>query len=62
GYHQSAVGHLSPFIHECRTYYLNSRTSFDAIFTYCGFIGIQSPSLLLAILNICIDVPHGYNI
>ncbi|MFQ1819959.1 formate C-acetyltransferase, partial [Aeromonas veronii] len=25
GYHQSAVGHLSPFIHECRTYYLNSR-------------------------------------
>ena len=24
GYHQSA-GHLSPFIHECRTYYLNSR-------------------------------------
>ncbi|MEH8219030.1 hypothetical protein, partial [Aeromonas veronii] len=26
GYHQSAVGHLSPFIHECRTYYLNSRT------------------------------------
>ncbi|WP_236766219.1 hypothetical protein [Aeromonas hydrophila] len=28
GYHQSAVGHLSPFIHECRTYYLNSRFSF----------------------------------
>ncbi|WP_429170576.1 hypothetical protein, partial [Aeromonas rivipollensis] len=27
GYHQSAVGHLSPFIHECRTYYLNSRTT-----------------------------------
>ncbi|WP_270829437.1 hypothetical protein, partial [Aeromonas sp. QDB20] len=27
GYHQSAVGHLSPFIHECRTYYLNSRLS-----------------------------------
>ncbi|WP_421168003.1 YecR family lipoprotein, partial [Aeromonas dhakensis] len=27
GYHQSAVGHLSPFIHECRTYYLNSRWS-----------------------------------
>ncbi|WP_204356924.1 hypothetical protein, partial [Aeromonas veronii] len=26
GYHQSAVGHLSPFIHECRTYYLNSRS------------------------------------
>ena len=25
GYHQSAVGHLSPFIYECRTYYLNSR-------------------------------------
>ncbi|MGE6106186.1 hypothetical protein ACLHZT_21765, partial [Aeromonas veronii] len=25
--HQSAVGHLSPFIHECRTYYLNSRTT-----------------------------------
>ena len=25
GYPQSAVGHLSPFIHECRTYYLNSR-------------------------------------
>ncbi|QLL84250.1 class I SAM-dependent methyltransferase [Aeromonas caviae] len=30
GYHQSAVGHLSPFIHECRTYYLNSR--FDWIY------------------------------
>ncbi len=30
---------------------------FDAIFTYCGLIGIQSPSLLLAILNICIEVP-----
>ncbi|WP_190284292.1 hypothetical protein [Aeromonas hydrophila] len=30
GYHQSAVGHLSPFIHECRTYYLNSRTTIDA--------------------------------
>ncbi|MGE6109180.1 hypothetical protein [Aeromonas sobria] len=29
GYHQSAVGHLSPFIHECRTYYLNSRTKLD---------------------------------
>ncbi|MFQ2076412.1 hypothetical protein ACK33T_05990, partial [Aeromonas veronii] len=27
GYHQSAVGHLSPFIHECRTYYLNYRTT-----------------------------------
>ncbi|AUV14198.1 hypothetical protein C2U39_19900 [Aeromonas sp. ASNIH3] len=27
GYHQSAVGHLSPFIHECRTYYLNSRST-----------------------------------
>ena len=30
GYHQSAVGHLSPFIHECRTYYLNSRPSATA--------------------------------
>ncbi|MFM5144579.1 hypothetical protein ACEUA0_19095 [Aeromonas veronii] len=29
GYHQSAVGHLSPFIHECRTYYLNSRLTMD---------------------------------
>ncbi|BCK63763.1 hypothetical protein KAM338_29010 [Aeromonas caviae] len=29
GYHQSAVGHLSPFIHECRTYYLNSRFNRD---------------------------------
>ncbi|WP_429105761.1 hypothetical protein, partial [Aeromonas veronii] len=28
-YHQSAVGHLSPFIHECRTYYLNSRFKQD---------------------------------
>ncbi|MFQ1844317.1 hypothetical protein ACK36U_20485, partial [Aeromonas veronii] len=31
GYHQSAVGHLSPFIHECRTYYLNSRSNDIAI-------------------------------
>ncbi|MFQ2339650.1 hypothetical protein, partial [Aeromonas dhakensis] len=30
GYHQSAVGHLSPFIHECRTYYLNSRAAQQA--------------------------------
>ncbi|MEH8223335.1 hypothetical protein Q7I19_20285, partial [Aeromonas veronii] len=30
GYHQSAVGHLSPFIHECRTYYLNSRITFQS--------------------------------
>ncbi|MCJ7978548.1 hypothetical protein, partial [Aeromonas veronii] len=30
---QSAVGHLSPFIHECRTYYLNSR---NAIAHYQG--------------------------
>ncbi|MGU5528958.1 hypothetical protein, partial [Aeromonas caviae] len=29
GYHQSAVGHLSPFIHECRTYYLNSRITIN---------------------------------
>ncbi|WP_408785097.1 hypothetical protein [Aeromonas caviae] len=36
GYHQSAVGHLSPFIHECRTYYLNSR-----------FIGSEIPSMQL---------------
>ncbi|WP_279502181.1 hypothetical protein [Aeromonas veronii] len=32
GYHQSAVGHLSPFIHECRTYYLNSRNTIDVYF------------------------------
>ncbi|WP_429222087.1 hypothetical protein, partial [Aeromonas veronii] len=31
GYHQSAVGHLSPFIHECRTYYLNSRRHMSVI-------------------------------
>ncbi|MFM5118374.1 YgdI/YgdR family lipoprotein [Aeromonas veronii] len=30
GYHQSAVGHLSPFIHECRTYYLNSRITTES--------------------------------
>ena len=31
GYHQSAVGHLSPFIHECRTYYLNSRLDYEKL-------------------------------
>ncbi len=36
GYHQSAVGHLSPFIHECRTYYLNSRNKVNCPF-YIGY-------------------------
>ena len=36
GYHQSAVGHLSPFIHECRTYYLNSRRRYRVSLSLAG--------------------------
>ncbi|WP_219728846.1 hypothetical protein, partial [Aeromonas veronii] len=46
GYHQSAVGHLSPFIHECRTYYLNSRFTHD------------NKAPLLAHLNTLLGIPQ----
>ncbi|MGE6106182.1 hypothetical protein ACLHZT_21730, partial [Aeromonas veronii] len=49
-YHQSAVGHLSPFIHECRTYYLNSRSTLVNSFAI-----FQLPMLESAFL------PMGHN-
>ncbi|MGU5717227.1 endonuclease SmrB, partial [Aeromonas taiwanensis] len=49
GYHQSAVGHLSPFIHECRTYYLNSRIYLDLH----GMNQQQAKQELAALLTLC---------
>ncbi len=60
GYHQSAVGHLSPFIHECRTYYLNSRNTSELIDTRLLREIVESNGLVLKMVGAFDDPESGF--